>query len=1741
MAGRTAEVNSNVLLCKTLWDGNTTKGVRARVFNSAGTEVSGSPFTLTHRGSGHYSGSGWNPTVEGQYSVSYEIYTTVGFATADRAYEWDDEEIEVRSIDQDLATLLTRLGVPVSTIAGDIASVQADTNDIQAKIGTPVSTLAGDIAGVQADTNDIQSKIGTPAGASVSVDIAAIKAETASIQADTNDIQAKIGTPVSTLAGDIAGVQSDTNDIQARIGAPVGTLASDIAGVQADTDDIQSKIGTPAGASVSADIAAVKAETASIQSDTNDIQSKIGTPVTTLAGDIAGVQADTDDIQSKIGTPAGASVSADIAAVKAETASIQSDTNDIQSKIGTPVTTLAGDIAAVQADTDDIQAKIGSPVSTISGDIAAVQTKLGTPAGASVSVDIAAVKSDTSTLTSRLTATRAGYLDNLPNLDATVSSRATQASVDAIQNNTRFAMVVQSPLILPTSGSQVYKFFGRLYDDAGSPEDPDSNTINIRIETPGGSVVVATTPMTRTAVGAYEYPYTVNSTDPERPLVVFMEYAENSVPFQQVRTTEVQEFETKLDTLLSRLTATRAGYLDNLPNLDTTVSSRQSSATALSQYNALQADTDDIQAKIGSPVSTLAGDIAGVQADTDDIQSKIGSPVTTLAGDIAAVQTKLGTPAGASVSADIAAVKAETASIQTDTNDIQSKIGTPVSTLAGDIAGVQSDTDDIQSKIGSPASTLAGDIAAVKAETASIQSDTDDIQSKIGTPVTTLAGDIAAVKSTADTINSKIGTPVGASLSADVAAVKADTAAILDDTGTSGVVLSPAAEAQLVDAVWDELQAGHTAAGSFGKRLDVDVSTRQAESDALTRFNDLTSDIAGVQADTDDIQTKIGTPVSTVSADIAAVKAVADSTAADVTAIKVKTDQLTFTGSNVNANAQVVSDKTDYALSSASRAAVVDEVWDELLSAHTSPGSTGEALGSLTASTPTGIAAAVWDALVAPHNLPNTFGNYVQVIRQSALSTLAELNSPTYGLSQIFGAIGDSELAVIAEVNGNETKIDAIIPYVGSQTALLKSEIDQNQILIEALATQLTAAESSIIGEINVVETKVDAVAAQIGTIQNNTTVRFIVPERLVKPTSGTKTYQFHLRLYDETGHAEAPDSTPTIRIRRLDTGIDIVAGAAMTPDGVKVGAYYYNFSITSGTDEYQALVEATVIENGATRYVPAVTEITEFESDLNSIQAQLTSVQGTVTNTNLAVNSGVYGLAAIKTGQSQIIGEIDANELLLINIKARTDLIPNDPATLASVSAVNATVLTRPDINEIQTRLDLTRDYIVGPDNRNNTAIYDKIDFTPIMKTNDPRLNNLDATISSRSILDAASVWSYGTRELTSFSLPAASVKAIWDHLASQATVNGSLGKRVADMLDAQVSTRATASQVASALAGVAQESTVSSLAGLITSGDNQTQILVNAMQADVSAIQAKTTNLPSDPVSASVVTGGFSAQSIAIANLDLKATGIKSKTDNLPPDPAKETSVLARPTNPVLASDVRLTRLDVAVSTRGTVQAADLAPLATTAQLSSTQTALTSEINQNEAKLNTLQATVNLVKAKTDQITSDPATGSQLSTVEANILSEIDNVCGGGGGGATAAEIWTYPSRTITQDPQSFGPDISDLATKEDVEEITINTAFCRMSTTLNSSDETQEVIVWLEKNGAPFLSASNARIKVKSTEGALLWEANLASPNADGVFAFSMPFVPPAADRSYYIEMLINDGATDISGRSAFITVG
>lgn len=96
--GRIIEVNEPVLLALQLFDGDTTRGVRARVYNDAGTEQSGSPFNLTHSARGIYrNNSGWTPTTQGEFIVNYEVFTDGTYTTLDKKYEIVGEIAIVRS------------------------------------------------------------------------------------------------------------------------------------------------------------------------------------------------------------------------------------------------------------------------------------------------------------------------------------------------------------------------------------------------------------------------------------------------------------------------------------------------------------------------------------------------------------------------------------------------------------------------------------------------------------------------------------------------------------------------------------------------------------------------------------------------------------------------------------------------------------------------------------------------------------------------------------------------------------------------------------------------------------------------------------------------------------------------------------------------------------------------------------------------------------------------------------------------------------------------------------------------------------------------------------------------------------------------------------------------------------------------------------------------------------------------------------------------------------------------------------------------------------------------------------------------------------------------------------------------------------------------------------------------------------------------------------------------------------
>ena len=115
--------------------------------------------------------------------------------------------------------------------------------------------------------------------------------------------------------------------------------------------------------------------------------------------------------------------------------------------------------------------------------------------------------------------------------------------------------------------------------------------------------------------------------------------------------------------------------------------------------------------------------------------------------------------------------------------------GSGTAQTAGDLAAMVTAVDDY----------VDTEVAAIKAKTDNLPADPAD------------ASDIAAAFAT---VNATLGTPAGASVSADIAAVKVDTAATLADTGTDGVVISSTTANQIADAFLNRDMSTGTDSGS---------------------------------------------------------------------------------------------------------------------------------------------------------------------------------------------------------------------------------------------------------------------------------------------------------------------------------------------------------------------------------------------------------------------------------------------------------------------------------------------------------------------------------------------------------------------------------------------------------------------------------------------------------------------------------------------------------------------------------------------------------------------------------------------------------------------------------------------------------------------------------------------------------------------------------------------------------------
>lgn len=330
-----------------------------------------------------------------------------------------------------VSTSTAQLGVNLVNVAGSAVNASS------AQLGVNVVNAAGTAWGSGAITAaSLAADAGTEIGTAVWATEARVLTAATNITSTDGEIPITAGGLVSA---DVTAISTDTtaaNNAELAFdgtgfgftGCTMPTVTT-LTGHTAQTGDSFARLGAPAGASVSADIAAIKAETAAILVDTGTtldgnitaIKAKTDSLTFTVAGDVdcnvqswagAAAPAMTGDAYARLGAPAGASVSADIAAVKSDSAAILVDTG----------TTLDGKIDTIDTNVDSILADTGTD-----GVVVAAGSKTGY-ALSSAGIDAVWDQASSITLSFETLLTRAYQMINnkmnVTDADGTVALRA---------------------------------------------------------------------------------------------------------------------------------------------------------------------------------------------------------------------------------------------------------------------------------------------------------------------------------------------------------------------------------------------------------------------------------------------------------------------------------------------------------------------------------------------------------------------------------------------------------------------------------------------------------------------------------------------------------------------------------------------------------------------------------------------------------------------------------------------------------------------------------------------------------------------------------------------------------------------------------------------------------------------------------------------------------------------------------------------------------------------------------------------------------------------------------------------------------------------------------------------------------------------------------------------------------------------------------------------------------------------
>lgn len=683
-----------------------------------------------------------------------------GFNDLDAAGVRGAVGLAAANLDTQIGTLAT--GANLATVAGyldtEIAAILADTNELQTDWANGGRLdLILDARASQASVDTIDTNVDA-----ILVDTAEIGAAGAGLTALAS--AANLATLTGYVDTEVAAIKATTDKLDATLelssDGQIFTAAAlqnaPSSGGGLDAAGVRAAVGL-ASANLDTQLAAIDTKTTNLPSDPAD-QSLIIAATTSIA--------------NLIGTPAGVSLAADVAAV-------QSDTNDLQSRL--PAALISG---RIDATVGAMQADVLTSTALAASAVTEIQTGLSTldAAGVRSAVGLAAANLDT----------QLAAIDDA--IDTEVGAiKATTDKLDPTLENSSdgwiftAAALQQVPAVTVPTAADVA--------DAVWDEPIASH-----------AAVSGSTAEALNAAGASGDPW--------------------------------------VTALPGAYTAGQAGYLLGT-NLDATVSSRATAADLATvagyldtEVAAIKAVTDKLDgtlelssdgqiftaAALQNAPSSSGLDAAGVRAAIGLASANLDTQLadlptnaelsTALASSDDAVLAVLGTPAGASLAADVAAVQA-------DTNDLQTRL--PAALVSG--------------RIDASVGAMAANVMTAAAAAADL---TTELQAGLATAaaLSTLDGKVDVVDGVVDAIlvdTAEIGV-AGAGLTALATAANLATVAGYLDTEIAAIL-----------ADTNELQTDWTNGG----RLDLLVDAIKAKTDALPASPAAVSDIptAGAIAD----------------------------------------------------------------------------------------------------------------------------------------------------------------------------------------------------------------------------------------------------------------------------------------------------------------------------------------------------------------------------------------------------------------------------------------------------------------------------------------------------------------------------------------------------------------------------------------------------------------------------------------------------------------------------------------------------------------------------------------------------------------------------------------------------------------------------------------------------------------------------------------------------------------------------